>query len=128
MHNLRTEMRATTILIFIFLYIQTSGQSLGRKYRDFSGHSLEFNSDSTFRFDWRFDLINTWATGRWTTSGRTINLQFVNIYDTLLRTDKPDSLVLSIDENSNKINDEEFASTMLVSGGQSVSIPKNSTV
>jgi hypothetical protein len=70
------------------------------------------NKDSTFRFDWRFDLIHDWATGR------TFNLKFIDVFDTLSRNNKPDSLVLSIDEKSSKINEEEFAQTALVSGGQ----------
>ena len=118
MHNLRTEMRVVTILILTFLSVAASGQSSTETYQDYFGHTLVLNSNSTFRFDWRFDLIHDWATGRWTTSGRKINLNFVDVYDTLSRSDKPDSLVLSLDEKSSKISQEEFAQTGLVSGGQ----------
>jgi hypothetical protein len=101
-----------------FFYVTASGQRSTEKYHDYFGHNLVLNDDSTFRFDWRFDLIHEWATGQWTVSGRTINLKFIDVYDTLSRPDKPDSLVLSIDEESNKISEGEFAQTAFVSGGQ----------
>jgi hypothetical protein len=111
-------MRVSTILILTLFYLTASGQRSAEKYQDYFGHTLILNSDSTFRFDWKFDLIHDWASGRWTVSGRKINLNFVDVRDTLSRPDKPDSLVLSVDEKSNKINQEEFAQTRLVSGGQ----------
>jgi hypothetical protein len=111
-------MRLSTVIVLTFIYSGASGQVLTAKYRDYHGHRLQLNSDSTFRFDWRFDLIHSWATGKWSTSGRTINFQFKNVVDTLSRANKPDSLVLSLDEKSNRINDQEFLSTLLVSGGQ----------
>jgi len=80
---------------------------------------LEFHKDSTFRFDWRFDLIHNWATGEWTTEGKTIILEFINVYDTLTRMDKPDSLVLSIHTEASRINEQEFAMAQLISSGQS---------
>lgn len=111
-------MRVTTIIVLTFFYATASGQRLPEKYDDYFGHTLVLNTDSTFRFDWRFDMIHDWATGRWAISRRTINLKFIEVYDTLSRLGKPDSLVLSIDEKSNRINEEEFAQTALVSGGQ----------
>jgi hypothetical protein len=117
-HNLRTEMRVATILILTFVYATAPGQHSTEKYQDYFGHTLVLNKYSTFRFDWRFDLILDWASGHWTVSGRTINLKFINVYDTLSRPDKPDSLALSIDEKSSKVSEEEFAQTQLVSGGQ----------
>lgn len=111
-------MRVKIILIFTCFYITASGQRSTEKYQNYFGYTLALNGDSTFRFDWRFDLIQDWATGQWTVSGRTINLTFIDVYDTLSRPDKPDSLVLSIDEKSNKITEEELAQTRLVSGGQ----------
>ena len=117
-HNLRTEMRVTIIIVLTLFYVTALGQRSNEKYQDYFGHTLVLNTDSTFRFDWRFDLIHDWATGRWTISGRTIDLKFIDVYDTLSRLGKSDSLVLSIDEKSNKVNEEEFALTGLVSGGQ----------
>ena len=100
------------------MYATACGQGLIGKYQDYHGHSLHFKEDSTFRFDWRFDLIHTWATGKWSVSGRTINFRFIDILDTLARPDKPDSLVLSLDEKSNRIDDQVFVTSLLVSEGQ----------
>ena len=118
MANLQTEMRVTTVPVFIFVYVTAWGQELTGKYQDYHGHSLELSRDSTFRFDWRFDLIHTWATGKWSASGRFINFQYISVLDTLQRTDKPDSLVLSLDDISNRIDEQRFMATLLVSGGQ----------
>src|SRR5687768_6601720 len=112
-HNLLTEMRVTTILILTLILTPASGQRLTGKYQDYFGHSLQLNNDSTFRFDWRFDLTHDWATVKWSSSDRLISFHFQNIYDTLSRIGKPDSLVLSLDETSNKIDEEEYATTML---------------
>jgi hypothetical protein len=117
-HNLQQEMRITTIILLTFVYVIALGQRSTKKYQDYFGHSLVLNNDSTFRFDWRFDMVHDWATGRWTISGRTITLKFIDVYDTLSRPGKPDSLVLSIDEKSNKITGDEFTQLGLLSGGQ----------
>jgi hypothetical protein len=117
MHNFG-QMRVTIILILTFFYVTAWGQRLTKKYQDRFGHTLVLKNDSTFRFDWRFDLVHNWTTGQWTLSGRTINLKFIDVYDTLSRPNKPDSLVLSIDEKSNKIIEGEFGQTRLVSGRQ----------
>jgi len=111
-------MRLTTILLLTVIHISVSGQRLTGKYNDNFGHTLELKDDSTFRLEWRFDLVKTWAIGQWTFSDDIIVLKFTDIYDTLTRTDKPDSLILSNDEKSNKINEEEFAINQLSSGGQ----------
>jgi hypothetical protein len=111
-------MRVTIILILTFFPLIASGQNWTGKYQDYFGRTLILNKDSTFRFDWRFDLIYEWASGQWTVSGRTVNLNFISVYDTLSRPHRPDSLVLSIDEKSNKVNAEEFGQSVLLSGGQ----------
>lgn len=119
-------MRFLTVLVLMFICTSANGQVLTSEYRDYHGHRLKLYNDSTFRFDWRFDLIHSWVTGKWSTSGRTINFQFISIVDTVLRTYKPDSLVLSLDEKSNRVSEQEFLSTLLVSGGQqSEQFPKS---
>ena len=111
-------MRLTTIITLTLLSLTSFGQSWTGKYQDYFGHELTLNEDSTFKFDWRFDLIHDWSAGQWTVSGRTLKLEFNIIYDTLSRPDKVDSLVLSADEKSNRITGIEFAETGLQSGGQ----------
>jgi hypothetical protein len=111
-------MRLTPILLLTIICISASGQRLTGKYNAYYGNSLELKDDSTFRYEWKFDLIYNWAVGRWTITDNIIQLTFTNIYDTLTRFNRSDSLVLSGDEKSNRINIEEFASTQFVSGGQ----------
>jgi hypothetical protein len=111
-------MRRLTILLLTTICISATGQSLTGKYNAYYGHSLELKDDSTFKYEWRFDLIKNWAVGQWTFSKDIVTLNFVDVYDTLVRPDKPDSLVLSLDDKSSKINIEEYGSTQLVSGGQ----------
>jgi len=111
-------MRLLTILLLTTISISASGQRLTGKYNAYYGHSLELKDDSTFRYEWSFDLINNWAVGHWTFSNDIVTLRLTYIYDTLTRPYKPDSLVLSLDNKSNRINNEDFLSTLLVSGGQ----------
>lgn len=111
-------MRLTTILLLTIIYISASGQHVTGKYNAYYGHSLELKNDSTFRYEWKFDLVKNWAVGQWTFSNDMVNLKFTDVYDTLTRPNQPDTLVMSIDDKSNRVNNEEFVSTLLVSGGQ----------
>ena len=79
------------------------GQSLPGKYSAYYGHSLELKNDSTFRYEWMFDLASSWAVGQWAVSDKTVYLKFKDVYDTLTRENMPDSLILSPDEKSNRI-------------------------
>jgi len=106
-------MRLTILLILTFIHLTISGQEYREKYQDYFGHSIELNKDSTFRCEWNFDLMYEWAIGKWTKSDQTIILKFIDVYDTLIKADKQDTLVLSIDEKPDRIEKEEF-----VSGGQ----------
>jgi len=109
-------MRVLTILILTA--ISASGQDLIGKYKDHFGHSLTFNEDSTFRIDWRFDLAHTWAIGHWTMNNKIVNLEFITVYDTLVRENKTDTLVLSTDDKPSRIDNKEFISSLLVSSSQ----------
>lgn len=111
-------MRLVTILFLTTVYASVSGQRLTGKYNTYYGCSLELKADSTFKHDWHFDLASSWAVGRWTVSNGILYLNFKNVYDTLVRENKLDSLVLSADEKSNKINETEFLGYLLSSGRQ----------
>lgn len=111
-------MKLLIILILTTICISSSGQHLIGKYNTYYGNSLQLKADSTFRYEWRFDLVKNWAVGQWTFSNDIVTLKFVGVYDTLTRPNKPDSLVISGDNKSNKINIEEFTSSLLVSGCQ----------
>lgn len=111
-------MRLTTILLLTLIYFSAPGQRLIGKYNAYYGHSLELNSDSTFKYEWRFDMTRKWAIGRWSCTDKIVNLNFITIYDTLNRQGRPDSLVLSGDEKSTKISQNEFAIILIGAGGQ----------
>jgi hypothetical protein len=114
-------MRYIIILFLGLLQFETFGQKWTGKYHDYSGHELEFHSDSTFKYEYGFDLLHTWAIGKWTFKDDIVHLNFSNdkVYDTLVRANRADSLIESRDEILSKINDEMFAMLQLSSGGQS---------
>ena len=114
-------MKTLTILTLTLLSLTVLGQQRTDKYHDYFGHKIEFFRDSTFKYAYGFDLIHTWAIGKWTTNKDTIYLNFDNnkVYDTLVRANRPDSLIESRDEISSRINEESFAMQQLSSGGQS---------
>jgi len=111
-------MRATIILLLTIIYISVFGQGLTGEYNDYHGHSLDLKQDSTFRYEWKFDLAMNWAVGRWKISDDFIILDFRNVYDTLHRLDKTDSLVLSGDERSTRISSDQFVLTLISSSTQ----------
>lgn len=116
-------MQSQPFLLFILLLCHTEsiGQpNISGKYEDAFGASIDLKSDSTLRYDYRFDLMHFWTVGQWHVRGRRIDLTFMPIYDTLSRSNQPDSLVLSVDETTEKIDDVEFATNSLLSGGQSI--------
>lgn len=102
-------MRLFFTLINLLYFYKASGQNLTGKYVDHFGHSLEFAGNNTFKIDWRFDLAKTWSKGKWRISNDTVYLKYINIYDTLSREGKADSLVLSIDEKPKSVNEVEYA-------------------
>jgi hypothetical protein len=114
----RPTMRVTTILLLTIIHFSTSGQRLTGKYKAYYGHGLELRDDSTFRYEWKFDLASSWAVGQWTTSKKTVILNFTNIYDTLTRENQTDSLVLSVDDRPNRITNDEFVMSLISSRTQ----------
>lgn len=111
-------MRLIIVLLLTTIFTSTSGQRLIGKYTAYYGNSLELEDDSTFRYKWNFDLAGSWTIGKWKVSNQTVYLTITNVYDTLTRADKPDSLVLSSDEKSNRIKLDEFAIGQISGGGQ----------
>jgi hypothetical protein len=118
-HNL-LDMRITT-LILIFFYSSTYGQRVSGVYEDQNGYTLTLNKDSTFSFDYEFKrgtvICQDWATGRWTASGRIVNLTFIDVYDTMSQPNKPDSLAISFDKKRDKY-EGTYELNPLSSGGQ----------
>jgi hypothetical protein len=115
------RMRLTIIAVLGLLSYRAIGQSRTTKYHDYDGHKIEFREDSTFKYEYGFDLLHTWAVGKWQIKNDTIYLDFdeTKVYDTLVRPNRLDSLVESRDEIPSRINEELFTMLQMSSGGQS---------
>lgn len=91
-------------------------------YRDYFGSKLQISADNTFKFSWNFDLSASWTIGTWTQKGDTIYFRMTPVYDTLTHLKQngvtADTLLLSDDEDSERISPEQAAATVLSSGGQ----------
>lgn len=111
-------MKAFFVIAVFLISFEIRGQGITMKYKDYFGHSLELNEDSTFKFEWRFDLIYNWAVGKWSMTDEIIRFDFIDVFDTLVRDSKPDTSVLSIDPISNAINFDQYGLSLLISGGQ----------
>ena len=53
-------------------------------------------------FGTTFDRRSSWTVGQWKASNRMVYLNIENVYGPLKREGKPDSLVFSFDEKSNR--------------------------
>ena len=92
-------------------------------YKNYFGNSIELKNESTFKFTWKFDCSGSWTIGSWAVKNDTIYFTAKPIYDTLKQFNQEtnsqiDTLVLSLDEKSNRITSVEFAINEITSGGQ----------
>lgn len=108
-------MKIYLILLLIFLF-GNSKTSVSGEYHDYFGNKLEINSDSTFLYNWNFDLASSWSKGKWTIKNDTIYFSVIPVFDTL-RISEKDSLILSSDEKSEIITDKNVMFGDLLSGG-----------
>ncbi len=118
------KMRLSTSIILLTASICSYGQNLIGKYAAYYGHTLHLREDSTFRYEWKFDLASSWSVGKWTVSKGTVYLNIKNVLDTLVREGQPDSLVFSADENPNRISIDQFAMELISGGGQGRTIER----
>ncbi|MBT1711950.1 hypothetical protein KK062_27150 [Fulvivirgaceae bacterium PWU5] len=107
--------KVISLLVFLCFYTTTYAQGLIGKYCDHFGTCLELNKDSTFTFEWKFDLIQNWAMGKWKLSGKTLHFSFIDVYDTLRRGNSTDSVFLSADKLPNSICESDFPQQLLSS-------------
>lgn len=113
-----------TLVTLLMMIVTAPGQDLVGKYAAYYGHTLHLREDSTFRYEWQFDLASSWSVGTWRVQKRTLHLNIKTVLDTLTREGQPDSLVLSADEKSNRIQVEDFAITLITGGGQGRAIDR----
>ena len=109
----------------------TFGQKsiVGNYYSRING-TIELKPDSTFLHKYRFDLSSSWTKGKWKTDNDTIYLTTELVMDTLqIRNSKNkvirDSLVLSTDQKTNRIEQNEYIISTLSGGGQNRVEPPN---
>jgi hypothetical protein len=115
------------ILFLIADVFSAFGQNniCGEYHNHFSSR-LILNLDSTYNYTWRFDLAYSWSNGKWVLKNDTLYLKCIPIYDTANYNDsignfKPsygDSLILSIDDKSERISSGTAILTFISSGGQ----------
>ena len=110
----------------LFLLTQTLNLSAQDKiighYRDHFGNSIQLNADSTFKYQWNFDLASSWTKGTWSLKNDTVYFHMISIYDTLRRQKSndmvTDTLILSTNEVSEHISPDQYPAMFLSSGGQ----------
>ena len=110
------------LIILFFANSLTSLAQVTGNYHNSFGSRITLNVDSTFNYQWNFDLVSSWNIGKWQIKNDTIYLKQVIVYDTLKIKDKNDilrdSLVLSLDQKSEAITSTDYVAYELVSGGQ----------
>ena len=116
-------MKILTIILLLTLSLDLLAQDkiVGR-YRNYFGSRIQLNVDNTFKYTWNFDMAGSWTKGTWTLSCDTVYFHMVPTYDTLMQTSTngrtSDTFILSTDEVSNRITQEQYAGIVLSSGGQ----------
>ena len=109
----------TLFPLFSALFAVSQKSPVGKYYHNF-GQKLTLKADSTFEFNSHFDLSSSWSNGKWSHNKDTISLFFVPIYDTLRvgYDSKYDTLVLSADDKSERIDYSTYIASLLSGGGQ----------
>jgi len=119
-------MRNIILLLFVLILItfQLNAQKkfLGN-YHTYFGSMLEIHADSTFKYSFHLDIESSWVNGIWRVKKDTIYFTMIPIYDTITFRDNSqtlriDSLVLSLDQISERITSKESISGFLTSYGQ----------
>lgn len=100
-------MKITILVAFLVSSIRTSAQDrISGSYYDYFDNKLHLNRDSTFLHEFHFDLVYSWASGKYGVRNDTLYLTVIPVFDTIryknTTTDLiTDSLILSTDQNSN---------------------------
>jgi hypothetical protein len=116
-----------TIIFSLILTISSSGQVIKTgKYHNFFSSELTLNPDSTYYYSYHFDLSSSWSSGKWAINSDTVYFTNIPIFDTVNYNDsignfKPssgDSLILSMDQISERISSGSAITSLICSGGQ----------
>lgn len=100
-------MKIAILVAFLLSFIRTSAQDrISGSYYDHFGNKLHLNRDSTFLHEFHFDLVYSWASGKYSVRNDTVYLIVIPVFDTIRYNNTTtnlitDSLILSTDQNSN---------------------------
>ena len=106
------------IIIYANAFSQTDSKAIIGRYKDYFGSSLELKDNSTFNYEWHFDMSSSWTKGIWRIEKDTIFFKVVIVYDTLILKNDSVSLIISNDAQSDKIYQAYNLNPYMVSGGQ----------
>lgn len=85
---------------------------------------MSFNNDSTFLFQWRFDMSGRWTEGRWSYTRDTIYLLKIAVLDTLVVNGQNGSvygsLILSSDNKKERYTEQQFLANGLSTSQQNL--------
>lgn len=123
--NDQTTMRVLTITLLLTISFSLFAQDkIAGHYRNYFGSRIQLNADSTFKYTWHFDLSGSWTKGIWSLKNDTVYFRMIPTYDTVSYKNNDgtstDKLILSVDETSDRITSEQYASMGLSSGGQNI--------
>ena len=127
--NLSKNLYTYFLILSFFMSCSTNKKMIHKEskiigtYNDYFGDRIELNADSTFKFNYAFDLISSWSIGKWNVKSDTIYFETNLVMDTLTIRDLNnkiirDSLVLSDDTKIDRIELIDNISSILSSGGQ----------
>lgn len=98
-------------LIIISISWVSDRRTISGQYKGGFGGSILLRADSTFVYEWRFDMMYSWNRGIWKTVADTVWLNIIPVYDTLAvnphTATAHDSLYLSRDSVAERFNAPE---------------------
>ncbi len=109
-------MKFSLSILFLIL-INGQHRNVEGEYYNHFGSKLKINSDSTFLYNWNFDLASSWSKGKWKIKNDTIYFKIMPVFDTLRRTSLKDTLILSMDEKPELITERNGSITQFLSSG-----------
>jgi len=119
MHKSRLLLLAISMVLHFDLLAQ---KEVTGKYIDHFANEIVIKDNNTFGYKFDFDLIHNWAEGTWTSNGDTLYFRVIPVYDTMsvLSIDGGfgDSLVLSADQNTERISEADHIKNFISSGAQ----------
>ena len=111
-------MKFITSIVLLFL-ITIQHKNVEGEYYNHFGSKLKINRDSTFLYNWNFDLASSWSKGKWRMKNDTIIFEVIPVFDTIRKSNVKDTLILSLDEKPELITEKNISIThFLSSGGQ----------